>query len=112
MLLLPPLNCVLGILCGIRHRVFIVLPLAALAFVEVFFIGIMRGGTWISVTWKSLGLIACIQTGYLIGAALAYLFPVSALRHIQRPVLRYIAVIPTSSRCPTHKTPETRGRVG
>jgi hypothetical protein len=73
-----------------------VLPLAALAVVEVLFIGIMRGGTWISVTWKSLGLIACIETGYLIGAALAYLFPVSALRHIQRPVLRDIAVIVSS----------------
>ena len=95
MLLLPPLNCVLGVLCGTRYRVFIVLPLAALAVVEVLFFEIMRSGTWISVTWKSLGLIACIETGYLIGATLAYLFQL-ALRHIRRPVLREIAVIPTS----------------
>ena len=100
MLFLPPLNSVLGILCGIRYRVFIMLPLAALTVVEVLFIEIMRGGTWISVIWKSLGLIACIETGYLIGAALAYLFPVSALRHIQRPVLREITIIPTSRKMP------------
>ena len=87
MLFLPPLNCLLGVLCGTYFRVFIVLPLIAIAVVEAAAIGIIETGAWIAVG-NSLVLIACIEIGYLIGAALVFLFPVSALQIVRRH-LRY-----------------------
>ena len=85
MLFLPPLNCLLGVLCGTYFRVFIVLPLIAIAVLEAAAIGIIETGAWIAVG-NSLVLIVCIEIGYVIGAALVYLFPVSALRNVRHNV--------------------------
>src|SRR5215813_11209346 len=85
MLLLPSLNCLLGVLCGTYFRVFIVIPLIALAVLEAAAIGIIETGTWIAIR-NSLVLIACIEIGYLIGAALVFLFPVSAARNVRHHV--------------------------
>src|SRR5262249_49357558 len=87
MLLLPPLNCLLGVLCGTYFRVFIVLPLIALAVLEAAAVGIIETGSWIAIV-NSLVLMACIEIGYLIGAAFVFLFPV--FRSSKRPAPRAI----------------------
>jgi hypothetical protein len=76
---LAPINCLLGLLFGIRYRVMILFPLIAVAIIEAALIGIPHG-TWISGLWVSVVLIACIEIGYLIGAGLPVFLPASVLR--------------------------------
>ena len=84
MLLLVASNCILGALVGIRHRVWIVIPLPAIAIIEVALLD-FRDGTWISMLWHTGALITALELGYLAGSAMsAYLsdpgFPVTARR--------------------------------
>ena len=78
MLLLAPVNCSLGILFGIRYPVMAMLPLIAAAIFEAVLIE-SPTGMW-SAVWMSAALITCLEVGYLVGAGIRVLFPVSVLQ--------------------------------
>jgi hypothetical protein len=49
-MLLALLNCLLGVVFGLRYRVMILAPLIAITVLEAFFLA-LPAGTWISVLW-------------------------------------------------------------
>jgi len=69
MSLMVVLNGLLGALCGLWFRVKILIPLIALAIVEVAVF--KSAGTWSSMFWLALALIVTVEMSYLIGSALA-----------------------------------------
>ncbi len=82
LLTLALVNCFLGALVGIRYRVWIIIPLSAIAILEVAILE-FREATWTSILWHAGALIVSIELGYLVGSAIgAYLadrhFPVTA----------------------------------
>ena len=64
------LNGLLGAICGVRFRVHVLVPLIAMAFVEV---AILKQTGMGSVVWSAIVLIIVLEIGYLIGSALGTL---------------------------------------
>lgn len=66
MLPISLLNGLLGAICGLRFRVQILVPLIAIAIIEV---AVLKpGGMWSSEFWSAVGLITLLEIGYLIGS--------------------------------------------
>ena len=66
------LNGLLGAICGVWFRVYILIPLIAMAFVEAAIL--KQAEMWSSVPWSSLVLITLLEIGYLIGSSLSALW--------------------------------------
>ena len=71
MLLTALLNGLLDAICGWRFKLPILIPLIAVAFIEVAFLKLTN--TWSSVFWWGLALIISIEIGYFVGAVLSQL---------------------------------------
>ena len=65
------LNGLLGAICGVRFRVHVLIPLIAMAFVEV---AILKQTGMGSVVWSAIVLITVLEIGYLIGSSLGTLW--------------------------------------
>jgi ABC-type glycerol-3-phosphate transport system permease component len=66
MFLVALLNCLLGTICGFRFRATIIVPLLAVALIEV---SILKHiGEWSSAFWLTIVLITTLEMGYLIGS--------------------------------------------
>lgn len=66
---LSSLNGVIGTICGIRFRFYILVPLMAIAIIEV---AVLRHGGVRSLRfWSALELIVALEIGYLIGSVAA-----------------------------------------
>jgi len=62
-------NNLLGVVCGLRFRVLILIPLAVIAFIEVALF--KQSGIGLSSIWSAIMLIVLLEIGYLIGALIA-----------------------------------------
>lgn len=71
------LNALLGVSCGALFRVTILIPLIAIACVEMAILKMT--GLWPSPIWSAFVLFVLIDTGYLIGASMAPLLTSSVL---------------------------------
>ena len=80
------LNALLGVSCGALFRVTILIPLIAMACVEIAILKMT--GLWPSPIWSAFALIVLIDTGYLIGASMAALLPSSARREMLQAFAR------------------------
>jgi len=65
------LNCLLGVTCGLWFRIQILIPLIAIAFIEVAIL--KQTSMWSSVFWSAITLITSLEMGYLIGSSLGVL---------------------------------------
>jgi len=65
------LNGLLGAICGVRFRVHVLIPLIAVAFVEV---AVLKQTGMGSVVWSAIVLITVLEIGYLIGSSLGTLW--------------------------------------
>ena len=83
MWLLALANCLLGGLVGIRYRVWIIIPLSAIAILEACLLELGEA-TWISILWHAAALIASIELGYLIGSAIGAYLPADTARPLSR----------------------------
>jgi hypothetical protein len=70
MLRLIIFNLLLGAVCGLRFRVMILVPLTALAVIQVLFFA-PDSGSWIAVMWRCAVLVIGLQAGFLFGAMFA-----------------------------------------
>jgi hypothetical protein len=66
------LNGLLGMICGLRFRVQIFIPLMAVAFGEVALFKWSQ--TWPSTFWLALILVLSLEMGYLVGVGVAALW--------------------------------------
>jgi hypothetical protein len=80
------LNALLGVSCGALFRVTILIPLIAMACVEIAILKMT--GLWPSPILSAFTLIVLIDTGYLIGASMAALLPSSVRREMLRGFAR------------------------
>jgi hypothetical protein len=60
----------LAAVCGLRFRVMIMLPLTAVAVLQVLFFA-LASGSWISVMVQIAILIIALQAGFVLGAIFA-----------------------------------------
>lgn len=67
MLPISLLNGLLGVICGLRFRFQILVPLIAIVMIEVAVLKL--GAMWSSKFWSAVELIAALEIGYLIGLA-------------------------------------------
>jgi hypothetical protein len=74
------LNALIGVSCGALFRVTILIPLIAMACVEMAILKMT--GLWPSPIWSAFVLIVLIDTGYLIGASMVALLPISVRREM------------------------------
>jgi hypothetical protein len=81
------LNGLLGASCGLWFRVKILVPLIAIAFVEVAIL--KQTGIWSSVILSAIALISSIEIGYLIGSALATLWQSSRRGKVLRDLMTF-----------------------
>jgi hypothetical protein len=69
MLVLSICNILAGALLGFYFTVLIIIPAAAAVFFEVLFLGSAQDSWWIMI-WHFIVLIAFVELGFLLGAAL------------------------------------------
>lgn len=62
------LDGLLGVICGLRFRVEILVPLIATAIIEV---AVFKpGGMWSSHFWSAVELITLLEIGFFVGSAI------------------------------------------
>jgi hypothetical protein len=69
MLPISLLNGLIGTICGLRYRFYILVPLIAIATIEVTIL--RHGGVRSLRFWSALELIVALEIGYLIGSVAA-----------------------------------------
>ena len=77
MFLVALLNCLLGTICGLWFRTTIIVPLLAVALIEVAILN--NTGGWASAFWSTIVLITTLEMGYLIGSVVDALWPALGL---------------------------------
>ena len=75
------LNGLLGAICGVRFRFYVLIPLIGMAFVEVAFLKQSRMG---SVVWSAIVLITMLEMDYLIGSPVGTLWRHSSRERVSR----------------------------
>jgi hypothetical protein len=70
-LIVAIINGLLGVVCGVRFKIQIFIPLIAIVLVEVI---LLRQSGVGSVLWSAVVLICSLEMGYLIGSAFSTLF--------------------------------------
>jgi hypothetical protein len=65
-LIVALINGLLGVICGVRFRIQIFIPLIAIVLVEVSLLRLSGVG---SVFWSAVVLICSLEMGYLVGSA-------------------------------------------
>jgi hypothetical protein len=70
-LIVAIINGLLGVVCGVRFRIQIFIPLVAVVLVEVI---LLRQSGVGSVFWSAVVLICSLEMGYLVGSAFSTLF--------------------------------------
>lgn len=78
-------NGLLGAICGVWFRFHVLIPLIAMAFVEV---AILKQTGIGSVLWSAIALITSLEMGYLIGSSLGTLWRYSGRERILRDFTR------------------------
>ena len=69
MILTALLNGLLGVICRLRFRVLILVPLTAVALVEIFFLKAAHE-KWSSIFLATIALMLSLEIGYIVGAVL------------------------------------------
>ena len=81
------LNCLLGVTCGLWFKIQILIPLIAIAFIEV--VILKQTGIWSLVFWSAITLITSLEMGYLIGSSLGALRLYSVRRKVLHDFTRH-----------------------
>jgi hypothetical protein len=81
------LNGLLGATCGLIFRVRILIPLIAVACVQVAIF--KQTGMWASAFWRGVALISAVELGYLIGSSVGTLWQSSRRGRILHELMTY-----------------------
>jgi uncharacterized membrane protein len=81
------LNGLLGATCGLWFKVQILIPLIAIAFVEVAIV--KQTEMWPSAIWSAIVMICSIEMGYLIGSSVGALWLYSGSGRVLRDITRH-----------------------
>lgn len=87
LIVLALFNSLLGVVCGLWFRVFILIPLAVTAFIEAALF--RQSGMALSPFWSAIVLIVLLEIGYLIGAAVGALWLGAARGRMPRGFTRH-----------------------
>jgi hypothetical protein len=74
------MNALIGAILGLRFSAFVVVPLVAIAILEVAFLTT----TWISAFWWGVVLIFSFELGYLVGSAFGAMWRPLSLPRFRR----------------------------
>lgn len=86
-MLLTLFNGLIGAVCGTCLRVYVLVPLTIVAFVEVAIVS--HTETWSFAVWLAIALIMAIEVGYLAGASAVALWSASIRGGVSRDFASY-----------------------